>query len=61
MKAMRRGRKAINENLGDDKAILDIYSKAIFSAKMSFSTKIIDYMMIGKTIVAYGPLEVNSI
>ncbi len=34
---------------------------AIFSAKMSFSTKIIDYMMTGKPLLAYGPLEVNSI
>lgn len=34
---------------------------AIFSAKMSFSTKIIDYMMIGKPILAVGPKEVNSI
>ena len=35
--------------------------KAIFSAKMSFSTKIIDYMMTGKPIFAVGPQEVNSI
>lgn len=34
---------------------------AIFSAKMSFSTKIIDYMMMSKAILAYGPQEVNSI
>ncbi len=35
--------------------------KAVFSAKMSFSTKIIDYMMTGKPILAYGPQAVNSI
>lgn len=35
--------------------------QAIFSAKMSFSTKIIDYMMAGKPIFAVGPVEVNSI
>ena len=35
--------------------------QAIFSAKMSFSTKIIDYMMAGKPIFAVGPEEVNSI
>ena len=35
--------------------------QAIFSAKMSFSTKIIDYMMAGKPIFAVGPKEVNSI
>ena len=34
---------------------------AIFSAKMSFSTKIIDYMIMSKPILAYGPQEVNSI
>lgn len=34
---------------------------AIFSAKMSFSTKIIDYMMMSKPILAFGPREVNSI
>ncbi len=38
------------------------FSKAaIFSAKMSFSTKIIDYMMMSKPILAFGPQEVNSI
>ena len=36
-------------------------SLAIFSAKMSFSTKIIDYMLMSKPIVAFGPEEVNSI
>ena len=34
---------------------------AIFSSKMSFSTKIIDYMMMSKPILAFGPEEVNSI
>ena len=34
---------------------------AIFSAKMSFSTKIIDYLLMGKMLLAYGPEEVNSI
>ena len=36
-------------------------SMAIFSARMSFSTKIIDYMMMRKPILAFGPQEVNSI
>lgn len=35
--------------------------RAIFSARMSFSTKIIDYMMMSKPILAFGPQEVNSI
>lgn len=35
--------------------------QAVFSAKMSFSTKIIDYMTAGKPMFAVGPLEVNSI
>lgn len=35
--------------------------RAIFSARMSFSTKIIDYMLMAKPILAYGPEEVNSI
>lgn len=35
--------------------------QAIFSSKMSFSTKIVDYMLTGKPILAYGPLDVNSI
>ena len=35
--------------------------RAIFSARMSFSTKIIDYMLMGKPILAFGPDEVNSI
>jgi len=34
---------------------------AVFSAKMSFSTKIIDYMIMSKPIFAFGPEEVNSI
>lgn len=35
--------------------------QAIFSAKMSLSTKIIDYLASGKPIFAVGPIEVNSI
>lgn len=35
--------------------------KAIFAAGMSFSTKILDYMMTAKPILAFGPQEVNSI
>lgn len=35
--------------------------RAIFSARMSFSTKIIDYMLMAKPILAFGPDEVNSI
>ena len=34
--------------------------EGVFSAKMSFSTKIIDYMLMGKPIIAVGPIEVNS-
>lgn len=34
---------------------------AIHSAKMSFSTKIIDYLTVSTPIFAYGPIEVNSI
>ena len=36
-------------------------NKEIPKAKMSFSTKIIDYMLSGKPIFAVGPSEVNSI
>ncbi|MBE6786763.1 MAG: glycosyltransferase family 4 protein [Ruminococcaceae bacterium] len=35
--------------------------KSIFETKMSFSTKIIDYMLSGVPILAVGPSEVNSI
>lgn len=35
--------------------------KAIFETKMSLSTKIIDYMCVGKPIFAVGPREVNSL
>ena len=35
--------------------------QAVFSSKMSFSTKIIDYMIASKPILAFGPQEVNSI
>lgn len=35
--------------------------RAIDSARMSFSTKIVDYMCTGKPILAFGPQEVNSI
>ncbi|MBE5741940.1 MAG: glycosyltransferase family 4 protein [Clostridiales bacterium] len=34
---------------------------AIFATRMSFSTKIIDYLVSGKPIFAVGPQEVNSI
>jgi len=34
---------------------------AVFAARMSFSTKIIDYLTASKPIFAYGPEEVNSI
>lgn len=37
------------------------YPSGIFAAKMSFSTKIIDYLVKGKPIIAVGPYEVNSI
>lgn len=41
---------------------VESFSKeGISSAKMSFSTKIIDYMLSGKPIFAVGPSEVNSI
>ncbi len=35
--------------------------KSIFETKMSFSTKIIDYMLSGVPILAAGPAEVNSV
>lgn len=35
--------------------------QAVFSAKMSFSTKIIDYISMNKPIFAVGPKDVNSI
>ena len=35
--------------------------KSIFETKMSFSTKIIDYMLSGVPILAVGPAEVNSV
>lgn len=35
--------------------------KSIFETRMSFSTKIIDYIMMRKPIFAIGPLSVNSI
>ena len=35
--------------------------QSIFETKMSFSTKIIDYMLAGKIIFAIGPSVVNSI
>lgn len=35
--------------------------RAIFSVRMSFSTKIIDYLVKGKPMLAVGPYEVNSI
>ena len=41
---------------------VESFSKqGVSSAKMSFSTKIIDYMLSGKPIFAVGPKEVNSI
>lgn len=35
--------------------------KSLFEVKMSFSTKIIDYMLTGVPILAIGPKEANSI
>lgn len=35
--------------------------KAIFESRLSFSTKIIDYLLAGRPIVAIGPQEVTSI
>lgn len=35
--------------------------KAIFEARLSFSTKIIDYLVAGRPIVAIGPQDVTSI
>lgn len=41
---------------------VESFSKqSVFETKMSFSTKIVDYMMAGKLIFAIGPAEVNSI
>lgn len=45
-------------------AVLHIESfskKSIYETKMSFSTKLIDYMLTGVPIIAIGPEEVNSI
>lgn len=35
--------------------------QSVFETKMSFSTKLIDYMLAGKIIFAIGPAEVNSL
>lgn len=35
--------------------------QSIFETRMSFSTKLIDYMQAGKIIYAIGPVEVNSL
>ena len=41
---------------------VESFSKqSIFETKMSFSTKLVDYMMAGKIIFAIGPAEVNSL
>ena len=39
----------------------DFSKQAIYETRMSFSTKIIDYMLTGKPILAIGPSEVCSI
>ena len=57
-------KEKVNEvqNMADYLVHVESFSqKAIFSAKMSFSTKLIDYMLMGKPILAVGPSEVNSI
>ena len=36
-------------------------ASAVYSTRMSFSTKIVDYMLAGKPIIAIGPAVVNSI
>lgn len=36
-------------------------AQSVFETKMSFSTKLIDYMLAGKIIFAIGPEEVNSL
>lgn len=38
----------------------DLSKKAAFETKMSFSTKIIDYLVSGRPIIAIGPAEINS-
>ena len=41
---------------------VESFSKqSVFETKMSFSTKLVDYMMAGKIIFAIGPMEVNSL
>lgn len=39
----------------------DFSPQSVFETKMSFSTKIIDYMLTGRPIVAIGPAEVCSV
>lgn len=49
------------QNAADFLVHVEGFSKeAVFSAKMSFSTKIVDYMLTGKPILSYGPSCVNS-
>ena len=36
-------------------------SQSVFSTRMSFSTKIIDYLATGNVLLALGPREINSI
>lgn len=36
-------------------------AQSVFSTKMSFSTKIIDYLSTGNLMIAIGPNEINSI
>ena len=35
--------------------------QSVFETKMSFSTKLIDYMLAGKIIFAIGPAKINSL
>lgn len=50
------------QNNADVLVHVESYSpKAICETRMSFSTKIIDYICSGKPLLAVGPIEVNSI
>lgn len=54
----------VKERQKESDLLLNIESfdkKEISSVRMSFSTKIVDYLFLGKCILSVGPIEVNSI
>lgn len=60
----RVGREEVDRVQGEADVLVHVEGftpEAVHSARMSFSTKIIDYMLKGKPIFAIGPSEVNSI